>query len=87
MPSECDRTLRSTLKVSARHYGTVIRGREQDIDQGQKFFAEKFKVLVKDPKKEVYVHYTNATDTTLLKVTMRSVQDMIVQRNLNNLIL
>ncbi|KAF4544818.1 G-protein alpha subunit [Lasiodiplodia theobromae] len=62
-------------------------GKANDIEAGQEFFANKFRNLVRAPKKEVYVHYTTATDTDLLKKTMASVQDMIVQRNLNALIL
>ncbi|KAH9866022.1 hypothetical protein J1614_008586 [Plenodomus biglobosus] len=62
-------------------------GAPTDIEAGMEFFAHKFRNLVRQPKKEVYVHYTNATDTNLLKITMASVQDMIVQRNLNALIL
>jgi len=62
-------------------------GAPTDIEAGMDFFASKFRNLVRQPKKEVYVHYTNATDTNLLKITMASVQDMIVQRNLNALIL
>ncbi|KAF2087254.1 guanine nucleotide binding protein, alpha subunit [Saccharata proteae CBS 121410] len=62
-------------------------GKPDDIEAGQEFFANKFRNLVRQPKKEVYVHYTTATDTDLLKKTMASVQDMIVQRNLNALIL
>jgi len=57
------------------------------IETAKVFFANKFRTLVRNPNKEVYVHYTNATDTDLLKKTMASVQDMIVQRNLNALIL
>ncbi|KAF2452936.1 G-protein alpha subunit [Lineolata rhizophorae] len=63
------------------------RGKDNDIEAGQQFFRQKFENLVRDPKKEIYVHYTNATDTDLLKKTMQSVQDMIVQRNINKLIL
>lgn len=63
------------------------RGRDNDVEGGCEFFADRFRNLVRQPKKELYVHYTNATDTDLLKKTMASVQDMIVQRNLNNLIL
>lgn len=63
------------------------RGKEDDVQAAQIFFAEKFKCLVRTPNKQVYVHYTNATDTNLLAKTMASVQDMIVQRNLHNLIL
>jgi len=66
---------------------TDYTGKPTDIEAGQEFFANKFRNLVRQPKKEVYVHYTNATDTDLLKKTMESVQDMIVQRNLNALIL
>ena len=62
-------------------------GDERDVEAGQEFFAQKFKNLVRDPAKEAYVHYTNATDTNLLDKTMKSVQDMIVQRNLHNLML
>lgn len=60
---------------------------EGDIEAGQRFFADKFRNLVRDPAKETYVHFTNATDTNLLDKTMRSVQDMIVQRNLHQLML
>ncbi|KAF2237963.1 guanine nucleotide binding protein, alpha subunit [Viridothelium virens] len=62
-------------------------GSDTDTKAAQEFFAEKFRNLLRQPNKDVYVHYTNATDTDLLKKTMASVQDMIVQRNLNALIL
>lgn len=62
-------------------------GDATDVEGGAKFFATKFKNLVRNPKKDIYVHYTNATDTNLLDKTMRSVQDMIVQRNLHKLLL
>ena len=50
-------------------------------------FAERFRGINRTADREIYIHYTNATDTTLLKATMQSVQDMIIQKNLNNLIL
>ena len=62
-------------------------GDTHDVQTGMEFFADHFRSLVKQPGKETYVHFTNATDTDLLKKTMASVQDMIIQRNLNNLIL
>jgi guanine nucleotide-binding protein subunit alpha, other len=68
-------------------YFPDYHGKTTDLHAGQKFFADKFKKLIKDHRKEIYIHYTNATDTNLLKVTMRSVQDMIVRRNLNSLVL
>ena len=39
------------------------------------FFRQKFVGLNRSPQKDVYVHFTNATDTTLLKKVMLSVQD------------
>ena len=68
-----------------RNYFPDYTGDDRDIGAGQEFFANKFKNLV--PGKEAYVHYTNATDTTLLDKTMKSVQDMIVQTNLHKLML
>lgn len=62
-------------------------GGERDVEAGSKFFADKFRNLIRNAQKEVYIHYTNATDTNLLDKTMRSVQDMIVQRNLQSLML
>lgn len=63
------------------------QGDSRDVEGGAKFFADKFRNLVRKPNKKAYVHYTNATDTTLLDKTMKSVQDMIVQRNLHSLML
>lgn len=70
-----------------REHFPEYTGADTDVDEGQQFFARKFKNLVRDPEKEAYVHFTNATDTNLLDKTMKSVQDMIVQRNLHNLML
>lgn len=58
-----------------------------DYDTACQFFAEKFRDLNRNRDKEIYIHFTNATDTNLLRITMQSVQDMIIQNNLNNLIL
>ncbi|KAH6683224.1 G protein alpha subunit [Halenospora varia] len=55
--------------------------------QTSKYFMDKFVALNRNPTRDVYGHFTNATDTDLLKVTMNSVQDMIIQKNLQKLIL
>lgn len=59
-------------------------GSWQDIS---KYFCDKFIALNRSQSREVYAHFTNATDTDLLKLTMASVQDMIIQSNLQKLIL
>ncbi len=62
-------------------------GADTDYDAAAKYFADRFRGINRIADREIYIHFTNATDTTLLKATMQSVQDMIIQKNLNNLIL
>ncbi|QIW96012.1 hypothetical protein AMS68_001530 [Peltaster fructicola] len=80
-----DKVLSGTSPI--REHFPDYTGADKDVEAGQEFFSKKFKNLVREPAKEAYVHFTNATDTTLLDKTMQSVQDMIVQRNLQNLVL
>lgn len=69
------------------HGFTDYHGPPGDWRQASKYFMDKFRALNRNPEKEIYGHHTNATDTNLLKITMGSVQDMIIQRNLKQLIL
>ncbi|KAJ5155744.1 hypothetical protein N7492_008547 [Penicillium capsulatum] len=62
-------------------------GSDTDFDSAKQYFADRFRGINRIPDREIYIHYTNATDTTLLKATMDSVQDMIIQKNLHTLIL
>lgn len=62
-------------------------GATEDVDAATEYFANKFRGLNRTPDREIYVHYTNATDTNLLKITMQSVQDTIIQTNLARYIL
>ena len=64
-----------------------FKGRQGDAEAAKDYFATRFRSINRTAGREIYVHFTNATDTTLLKATMQSVQDMIVQKNLQNLIL
>jgi guanine nucleotide-binding protein subunit alpha len=64
-----------------------FHGDTKDAAQTSKYFMDKFVALNRTPGREVYSHFTNATDTDLLKVTMASVQDIIIQKNLQKLIL
>ncbi|CAK7568507.1 MAG: G-Protein alpha subunit [Sporothrix epigloea] len=69
------------------HGFTDYTGPPADPQQVSRYFMDKFRALNRNPDKEIYGHFTNATDTNLLKITMASVQDMIIQRNLKNLVL
>jgi guanine nucleotide-binding protein subunit alpha, other len=62
-------------------------GKDTDEGAAMRYFADRFRGINRTADREIYIHYTNATDTTLLKATMQSVQDMIVQKNLSHLIL
>ena len=66
---------------------TDYNGPPGDYKTASKYFFDKFKALNRNPEKEIYGHFTNATDSNLLKITMDSVQDMIVSRNLKSLVL
>ncbi|KAI9172450.1 putative beta-glucosidase M [Paramyrothecium foliicola] len=68
------------------HGFTDYHGPKDDYKAASKYFLDKFRALNRNPEKEIYGHLTNATDTNLLKITMTSVQDMIIQRNLKQLI-
>lgn len=70
-----------------KHGFIDYHGPADDYKAASKYFLDKFKVLSRKPDKEIYPHFTNATDTNLFKITMGSVQDMIIQRNLKQLIL
>lgn len=51
------------------------------------FFRNLFVKLNRNPSKDIYTHFTNATDTDLLRITMISVQDMVMQSYLQKLML
>lgn len=70
------------------NYGFIdYHGPPGDYKLASKYFLNKFLAHSRDPEKEIYGHFTTATDTNLIKITMESVQDMIVRRNLKQLIL
>ena len=70
-----------------RDYFPDYSGADGDFNAAASYFANKFRALNRTEGREIYVHYTNATDTNLLNITMQSVQDTIIQNNLNRYIL
>jgi guanine nucleotide-binding protein subunit alpha len=76
------------LSVSPlKDYFPDYTGDPGSYKQASEFFQDSFKRLNRNPSKDIYIHFTNATDTNLLKITMASVQDMILQRNLSIFVL
>lgn len=70
-----------------RDYFPDYAGADTDADAAAEYFAKKFRGLNRTEGREIYLHYTNATDTDLLKNVMQSVQDTIIQNNLTKYIL
>lgn len=70
-----------------REYFPDYAGADTDVKAAREYFAKKFRNINRNPNREIYIHYTNATDTNLLSITMGSVQDTIIQNNLNRYIL
>lgn len=62
-------------------------GDDRDEEAAKQYFANRFKAINRNNSREIYINFTNATDTNLLKVTMNDVQDMLIQKNLQRLVL
>ena len=62
-------------------------GKDGDEEASKQFFANKFRTINRNSSREIYIHFTNATDTNLLKKTMEDVQDILMQKNLQRLVL
>ncbi|KAL8742817.1 MAG: hypothetical protein Q9190_004757 [Brigantiaea leucoxantha] len=75
------------IEKPIKDYFPDYTGESGDYSAASQYFANKFRGLNRTEDREIYVHFTNATDTNLLKITMQSVQDIIIQGNLNTLIL
>ncbi|KAF9115770.1 hypothetical protein BGW39_002968 [Mortierella sp. 14UC] len=64
-----------------RAYFPDYAGEEGDYDEAMEFFRSRFVRLNRSEHKEVYIHYTDATDTSLLRNIMDSVNNIILARN------
>lgn len=62
-------------------------GDDNNLDETKAFFRIRFERLNKDPGKIVYTHYTDATDTKLLRHVMNAVNDTILRENLQSLLM
>lgn len=62
-------------------------GKNGDEEASKQFFANRFRSINRNSDREIYIHFTNATDTSLLKATMNDVQDILIQKNLQRLVL
>ncbi|CAO3591793.1 unnamed protein product [Absidia cylindrospora] len=75
--------LRSPLK----QYFPDYNGSALDYQACADYFKRRFESLNRNEKKQIYVHFTVATDTKLLGHVMGSVSDSILHENLQTLLL
>ncbi|GAA5908752.1 hypothetical protein JCM6882_008196 [Rhodosporidiobolus microsporus] len=78
-----ERILLSPIKA---HFPDYL-GDDTDYNTAKEFFKDRFTKLNRSSSKEIYCHFTTAIDTSLVKVVMTSVYDIILNRNLNDFIL
>ncbi|ORZ13901.1 guanine nucleotide binding protein, alpha subunit [Lobosporangium transversale] len=79
---------RNKIKYSSiRDYFPDYDGEEGNYEDATEFFQGRFLRLNRSEHKEVYCHYTDATDTNLLRNIMASVNDIILARNVRALVL
>eukprot|EP00835_Amoeboradix_gromovi_P001808 NODE_90_length_21806_cov_0.389137.p12 type:complete len:112 gc:universal NODE_90_length_21806_cov_0.389137:12250-12585(+) len=55
-----------------------------DYDAACEYFLHRFVSLNQSDVKQVYTHFTCATDTTQIKFVMAAVNDIIIQTNLRD---
>ena len=62
-------------------------GEPTDEEAAKQFFADKFRSINKNSNRDIYIHFTNAIDTDLLKKTMEDVQDILIMKNMQRHVL
>jgi hypothetical protein len=65
------------LKSPISTYFPDYKGKDSDTEAAAAYFTDRFQALIRTADREVHTYYINATDTTLLKGTMQSIQDLV----------
>lgn len=78
--------MKNTIQID-HFYSSNKIGSPTDYNQAKEYFKSRFLCLNANHQKQIYVHFTVATDTKLLAVVMESVSDSILQENLQTLLL
>ncbi|CAO3657460.1 unnamed protein product [Mucor hiemalis] len=85
--NKADLFQRKIFKSNISDYFPDYKGSPTNYHLARSFFKNRFTALNANRKKQIYVHYTVATDTQLLALVMDSVSDSILQENLQTLLL
>lgn len=76
---------REKIKYSSiKRYFPDYLGADDDEAAATEFFKDRFQRLNRSELKHIYIHYSDATNTTLLRPIMDSVNRIILNRNVND---
>lgn len=82
-----EKILQSDIKAVFPDYD----GKPKDVMEGREYFRKRFLRLAQKSsrtrEREIYVHFTNATDTALLRVVMAAVEDTIITQNIRDIMM
>ena len=70
-------------RVPIEDYFPDYRG-GPDFELGCQYFRERFEALNQSTSKQLYTHFTCATDTNQMRFVMSAVNDIIIQTSLRN---
>jgi len=83
-----------TEKIGHSHIKSVFPdydGKDGDVEAGREYFKKRFLRLSmkssRTKEREIYVHFTTATDTQLLTKVMAAVEDSILSSNIRQIML
>jgi guanine nucleotide-binding protein subunit alpha len=65
-------------------YFPEYTGPADEFEPASQFMVEKFSSLNQSQEKQIYSHFTCATDTNQIKFVMAAVNDIIVRGNLRD---
>ncbi len=67
-----------------KKYCPEYTGNEEDFDKVCDFFMKKYQLLNLDPNREIYSHYTHATDKQSFTIVIKTVIFSILKKNLGD---
>jgi len=68
-------------------YFPDYKGPDDDLEKTKAYFRKRFQRLNRSERKQVYPHFTDATDTKQLAHVMTAVSDIVLNENLQMLLL
>jgi len=71
--------------ISGCRYFPDYTGDGADVVSAQNFICDKFLALNKNPRKQIYKHFTCATDTGNIDMVFRAVSDIIEEKFLESI--